>query len=117
MVAFDLLKSGSGGGVSLRFADLLLLAAMSPDALSARAGGFGATGRGGTVQVAGSNVSCAHVASVLGEHPGIGSCAVRLMGAHEGSRLKAFVVVRAGCCRGSPAAPAATVDAGPPVYC
>lgn len=69
----------------------------SPDTLSARAGGFDVTGRrDGTVQVAGSNVSCAHVASVLGEHPDIRSCAVRLMGAHEGSRLKAFVVVRDG---------------------
>lgn len=70
---------------------------VSPDKLSARAGGFDVTGRrDGAVQVAGSNVSCAHVASVLGEHPDIVSCAVRLMGAHEGSRLKAFVVVRSG---------------------
>ena len=69
----------------------------SPDTLSAREGGFDVTGRrDAAVQVAGSNVSCAHVASVLGEHPDISSCAVRLMGAHEGSRLKAFVVVRAG---------------------
>lgn len=70
---------------------------VSPDTLRARAGGFDVTGRSdGAVQVAGSNVSCAHVASVLGEHPHIQSCAVRLMRAHEGSRLKAFVVVRAG---------------------
>ena len=69
----------------------------SPDTLRARAGGFDVTGRrDGAVQVAGSNVSCSHVASVLGEHPDIQSCAVRLMGAHEGSRLKAFVVVRPG---------------------
>ena len=67
----------------------------SPDTLMPRAGGFDVTGRrDGAVQVAGSNVSCAHVASVLGEHPDIRSCAVRLMGAHEGSRLKAFVVIR-----------------------
>lgn len=60
-----------------------------------RAGGFDVTGRrDGAVQVAGSNVSCAHVASVLGEHPDIRSCVVPLMGAHEGSRLKAFVVIR-----------------------
>ncbi len=69
----------------------------SPDTLRARAGGFDVTGRrDGAVQVAGCNVSCAHVARVLGKHPDIQSCAVRLMGAHEGARLKAFVVVRAG---------------------
>jgi long-chain acyl-CoA synthetase len=48
------------------------------------------------VQVAGSNVSCAHVASVLGEHPYMRLCAVRLMSAHEGSRLKAFVAINNG---------------------
>lgn len=70
---------------------------VSPDTLHARAGGFDVTGRrDGAVQVAGSNVSCAHVASVLGAHPDIQSCAVRLMGASEGLRLKAFVVVHAG---------------------
>ena len=69
----------------------------SPDTLRARAGGFDVTGRrDGAVQVGGSKVSCAHVASVLGAHPDIRSCAVRLMGAHEGSRLKAFVVVQDG---------------------
>ena len=69
----------------------------SPDTLSPRAGGFEVTGRrDGAVQVAGSNVSCAHVARVLGEHPDISTCAVRLMGVHEGSRLKAFVVIRPG---------------------
>lgn len=68
-----------------------------PDTLCARAGGFDVTGRrDGAVQVAGSNVSCAHVANVLGEHPDIQSCAVRLMSAQEGARLKAFVVMGAG---------------------
>jgi long-chain acyl-CoA synthetase len=68
-----------------------------PDTLSARAGGFDVTGRrDGAVQVAGSNVSCAHVASVLAEHPDIRACTVRLMSAHEGTRLKAFAVVAAG---------------------
>jgi 4-coumarate--CoA ligase len=65
-----------------------------PDTLSARAGGFDVTGRrDGAVQVAGSNVSCAHVARVLAEHPDIRACTVRLMGVHEGARLKAFVVI------------------------
>ena len=68
-----------------------------PDTLRARADGFDVTGRrDGAVQVAGSNVSCAHVASVLGEHPDIRACAVRLMSANEGARLKAFVVLANG---------------------
>jgi long-chain acyl-CoA synthetase len=45
------------------------------------------------VQVAGTNVSCSHVASVIEQHPDIGSCAVRLMRADEGARLKAFIVL------------------------
>ena len=69
----------------------------APDALSARAGGFDVTGRrDGAVQVAGSNVFCTHVARVLAEHPDIRACTVRLMSAHEGARLKAFLVMGAG---------------------
>lgn len=65
-----------------------------PDTLRARGGGFDVTGRrDGSVQVAGTNVSCAHVASVLAEHPDIGACTVRLMSTHEGARLKAFAVI------------------------
>lgn len=66
----------------------------APDALVARGDGFDVTGRrDGTVKVAGTSVSCAHVASVLGEHPAVRSCAVRPMRVAEGSRLKAFVVL------------------------
>jgi long-chain acyl-CoA synthetase len=65
-----------------------------PDILAARNDGFDVIGRrDGKVQVAGTNVSCAHVAAVIREHPDISACAVRLMQAHEGARLKAFIVL------------------------
>ena len=48
----------------------------------------------GAVQVAGVNVFSAHVAAVLGEHPGVAEVAVRLMKPAEGGRLKAYVVPR-----------------------
>ena len=44
------------------------------------------------VQVGGTNVFPAYVAEVLGMHPGVAACVVRLMRADEGARLKAFVV-------------------------
>jgi 4-coumarate--CoA ligase (photoactive yellow protein activation family) len=44
------------------------------------------------VQVGGSNVFPAYVAEVLAMHPAVAGCAVRLMRADEGTRLKAFVV-------------------------
>jgi long-chain acyl-CoA synthetase len=65
-----------------------------PDILAARNDGFDVVRRrDGKVQVAGTNVSCAHVAAVLSEHPDISACAVRPMQAHEGARLKAFIVL------------------------
>jgi 4-coumarate--CoA ligase (photoactive yellow protein activation family) len=65
-----------------------------PDHLVARSGGFDVTGRRDRmVQVAGANVSCAHVAAVLAEHPAVSLCTVRAMRAEEGSRLKAFIVL------------------------
>lgn len=65
-----------------------------PDILAARQTGFDVIGRrDGMVQVAGTNVSCAHVAAVVAEHPDVEACAVRLMRAYEGTRLKAFVVL------------------------
>jgi long-chain acyl-CoA synthetase len=65
-----------------------------PDILAARSGGFVVMGRrDGKVQVAGTNVSCAHVAALIAEHPDVSACAVRLMRADEGARLKAFIVL------------------------
>jgi long-chain acyl-CoA synthetase len=67
----------------------------APDTLVARQHGFDVAGRrDGKVQVAGSNVSCCHVARVIEQHPDISACAVRLMRADEGARLKAFVVLK-----------------------
>ncbi|HEY5799457.1 MAG TPA: hypothetical protein VIT92_04515, partial [Burkholderiaceae bacterium] len=53
------------------------------------------------VQVAGINVFPARVASVLAAHPGVAGCAVRLMRADEGARLKAFVVPSDGATDGA----------------
>lgn len=52
--------------------------------------------RDAAVQVAGTNVFPAYVAEVLALHPQVLECAVRPMRPDEGSRLKAFVVARAG---------------------
>jgi long-chain acyl-CoA synthetase len=66
----------------------------APDVLALRAGGFEVLRRrDGAIQVAGVNVSCAQVAARLAELPWVAECAVRLMRADEGSRLKAFVVL------------------------
>jgi long-chain acyl-CoA synthetase len=66
-----------------------------PDILAISNGGFVVTGRrDGKVQVAGTNVSCAHVAALIAEHPDVSACAVRLMRADEGARLKAFIVLK-----------------------
>ena len=46
----------------------------------------------GQVQIAGSNVSPARVASVLRAHPAVREARVRLMAPNEGERLKAFIV-------------------------
>lgn len=46
------------------------------------------------VQVGGTNVFPSYVAEVLGMHPAISECTVRLMRPDEGNRLKAFVVPR-----------------------
>lgn len=46
------------------------------------------------VQVGGTNVFPAYVAEVLGMHPAVLACQVRLMRPDEGTRLKAFVVPR-----------------------
>jgi long-chain acyl-CoA synthetase len=68
---------------------------MPPDILAASKSGFLVTGRrDGKVQVAGTNVSCAHVAAAISEHPDVSACAVRLMRADEGARLKAFIVLK-----------------------
>ena len=65
----------------------------APDPLEAVPGGFLVRGRrDAVVQVAGVNVSPARVREVLGSHPGVRACAVRLMTPGEGARLKAFVV-------------------------
>lgn len=65
-----------------------------PDILAARNDGFDVLGRrDGKVQVAGTNVSCAHVAAVIAQHADVGACAVRLMRTEEGTRLKAFIVL------------------------
>ena len=48
------------------------------------------------VQVGGTNVFPAYVAEVLGMHPGVAQCVVRLMRLDEGTRLKAFVVPAEG---------------------
>ena len=48
------------------------------------------------VQVGGINVFPERVAQVLRAHPDVADAAVRLMRSDEGSRLKAFVVARAG---------------------
>lgn len=50
----------------------------------------------GGVQVAGVNVFPSRVAAILRQHPLVADAAVRLMRPEEGSRLKAFVVARAG---------------------
>lgn len=65
-----------------------------PDILAARNGGFEVVGRrDGKVQVGGTNVSCAHVADVITEHPAVSACTVRRMRSDEGARLKAFIVL------------------------
>ena len=46
------------------------------------------------VQVAGVNVYPQDIARRLREHPGVADCAVRLMRADEGNRLKAYIVPR-----------------------
>lgn len=46
------------------------------------------------VQVGGTNVFPAYVAEVIGMHPAVQACHVRLMRPDEGARLKAFVVPR-----------------------
>lgn len=48
------------------------------------------------VQVGGVNVYPGRVAELIGSHPQVMDCAVRLMGPEEGERLKAFVVPRPG---------------------
>lgn len=48
------------------------------------------------VQVGGTNVFPAYVGEVLGMHPAVLACQVRLMRADEGTRLKAFVVPHPG---------------------
>lgn len=48
--------------------------------------------RDAVVQVGGLNVHLEQVRDVLCEHPAVAGAAVRLMAAHEGSRLKAFIV-------------------------
>lgn len=45
------------------------------------------------VQVGGINVFPSHVENILGKHPAIKECSVRLMRPEEGFRLKAFIVV------------------------
>ena len=47
------------------------------------------------VQVGGTNVFPAYVAEVIGMHPAVLACQVRLMRPDEGTRLKAFVIARA----------------------
>lgn len=49
------------------------------------------------VQVGGINVFPQRVREVLRRHPAVADAAVRLMRPEEGTRLKAFVVPRAGC--------------------
>ncbi len=46
------------------------------------------------VQVGGTNVFPAYVAEVIGMHPAVLACQVRLMRPDEGTRLKAFVIAR-----------------------
>ena len=46
------------------------------------------------VQVGGTNVFPAYVAEVVGMHPAVLACQVRLMRPDEGTRLKAFVIAR-----------------------
>lgn len=59
---------------------------------------FGITGRQDqAVQVGGINVFPERVREVLRRHPAVEDAAVRLMRPDEGTRLKAFVVPRAGC--------------------
>ena len=48
------------------------------------------------VQVAGINVFPKRVEQVLLEHPSVAACRVRLMRPEEGSRLKAFIVLKKG---------------------
>lgn len=48
------------------------------------------------VQVAGLNVFPKHVEKVLSSHPAVQACRVRLMRPEEGTRLKAFVVLKEG---------------------
>lgn len=48
------------------------------------------------VQVAGINVFPKRVETVLGSHPAVKACKVRLMRPEEGERLKAFVVLNEG---------------------
>ena len=50
--------------------------------------------RDGAVQVGGTNVFPERIAAKIARHPEVRECAVRLMRADEGDRLKAFVVAR-----------------------
>ncbi len=49
------------------------------------------------VQVGGINVSLANTAQCLRSHPMVKDCAVRLMRAEEGNRLKCFIVPQEAC--------------------
>lgn len=52
--------------------------------------------RDAAVQVAGTNVYPARVRELLCQHPDVADAVVRRMAAHEGDRLKAFIVPRPG---------------------
>ena len=85
-----LLERDGEGGQPERFAPQDRLAWSGPDR-------FLPAGRvDHAVQVGGTNVFPAYVGEVLTMHPAVAACHVRLMRLDEGTRLKAFVVPRAG---------------------
>lgn len=78
----------SASGLQVRLMDRLCLEAEGRFTLGGRVDG--------AVQVGGTNVFPAHIASLLRNHPQVSDVMVRLMRPEEGSRLKAFVVTEAG---------------------
>lgn len=66
-----------------------------PDRIAWRGDGFDVVGRrDGAVSVGGVNVFPARIAETIRAHPDVADCSVRPMRADEGTRLKAFVVLR-----------------------
>lgn len=91
---------GRGWGEAVAAMDVLARAEPLGSCDGAGAARFRLRGRvDAGVKIGGVNVFPARVERVLGEHPGVAACRVRLMRPEEGERLKAFVVPALGATR------------------